>query len=86
MDEASLTKLAEDLARQAAADDQTLAHVDEVLEFVRLALSKVRGVNALELQMLETMAVMRAAGRTKVDAARELLRLVDEQRPGAAPE
>jgi hypothetical protein len=83
MEEDTLRKFAESLVSQQAADDQRLAEIERVFELVKLALMKKSGVSAVELQSLQTMAVLRAAGRMKAEASRELLRLVEAERRGS---
>lgn len=82
MDDPELTRLAEELAAEQAADEQSLAQIDRMMDVVRLGLERFKGISPIHSRMLETMAVMRAAGRMKAEAAREFLRAVDAARRG----
>jgi DNA repair protein RadC len=78
--EEALQRMAEELARGQAADEQMMAKLDQMDEVLRRALQKTSGFSAVGTHAIQTMAVLRASQRMRADAIREFLRSVDAER------
>lgn len=77
--DAALKQFAEQLASDQAADEQRMAELDKMDETVRLGLQAVHGISLSGAQSVQTMAVLRAAHKMKMEAVREFLKTLDAE-------